>query len=77
MEPLILTADEAAKLLSVSPRTLHTMTKAGSIPCVRIGKSGVRYSREDLARFVATASGPWEPKVIRNKNGRRKQLGGA
>ena len=45
-EPL-LKPEETAELLSISPRTLWTLTKKGEIPCVRVGRA-VRYDPPDL-----------------------------
>jgi excisionase family DNA binding protein len=49
---LLVRPDEAAKLLAVSPRTLWSLTHAGVVPCVRLGKS-VRYSMDTLRAIVA------------------------
>ena len=49
---LLVTAREAAKLLSISERTLWSLTKAGSIAVVKIGGSK-RYALNDLERFIA------------------------
>lgn len=35
--PLALRPREAARLLAVSPRTLWEWTRAGLVPCVRVG----------------------------------------
>lgn len=48
---LLLTPPEAARALSISPRKLWSLTKAGAIRAVRIDRS-VRYSVVDLAAFV-------------------------
>ena len=48
---LLVTVEEAARLLSVSPRTLWGMTQRGEIPRVRIGRS-VRYDPADLRNWV-------------------------
>jgi excisionase family DNA binding protein len=48
--PILVTPREAARLLSISERSLHAWTKAGLIPRVRIGKS-VRYSLQSLKEF--------------------------
>ncbi len=37
MEPLLLSATDAAKCLSICERTLWKYTKSGEIPCVRLG----------------------------------------
>jgi excisionase family DNA binding protein len=36
-EPL-LSADEAAELLGMHPKTLQALARAGAVPCVRMGK---------------------------------------
>ncbi len=51
---LLLTEREAAKLLSVSPRTLWGLRAAGKIPYVRIAATGIRYARTDLVKFIET-----------------------
>jgi excisionase family DNA binding protein len=50
-EALLLTAAEAARRLSVSPRTLWGLTDRGEVPAVRIGRA-VRYDPRDLAAYV-------------------------
>lgn len=42
---------DAAKLLAISERTLHTLTKRGELASVRMGKT-VRYAHAELAAFV-------------------------
>jgi excisionase family DNA binding protein len=50
----LLTVREAAERLSVSEKTLHRLSApAGSLPCVRIGKRGVRYTAAALDRWIA------------------------
>jgi excisionase family DNA binding protein len=49
----LLTAQEAAKLLTVSPRTLWGLTKSGALPAIKIGRS-VRYARADIDAFIAS-----------------------
>jgi excisionase family DNA binding protein len=48
---LLLTPRQAAAALAVSERTLWGLTKAGKVPCVRLGRA-VRYSPDDLRAFV-------------------------
>lgn len=48
---LLMTANEAAQALSICPRTLWTLTHAGQIPFVRIGRL-VRYSPDDLRGWI-------------------------
>ena len=49
---LLLTAKEAARLLSISPRTLWSLTQSGVIPCVRWGRL-VRYRYSTLEAVLA------------------------
>ena len=49
---LLLTGREAATALSVSERTLWSLTSPrGPIPCLRLGRS-VRYSLADLRAWI-------------------------
>lgn len=50
-EALLLTEPKAAKLLSISPRKLWGMEKAGEVPCVRLGGRKL-YDRDDLQRLI-------------------------
>jgi len=47
----LLRANEAAKVLAISPRTLWSMTHRGEIPHVRLGRS-VRYTVDDVKAFI-------------------------
>lgn len=49
--PLLLKANDAAKMLAISPRKLWTLTNCGEIRCVRIG-GAVRYDPADLRSFI-------------------------
>jgi excisionase family DNA binding protein len=49
--PLLLTAEEAANLLSVSRTTVYTLMRAGALRPVHIGRS-CRLSRAELLRYV-------------------------
>lgn len=49
---LLLTTQEAARLLSVSPRTLARLTSDGRIQPIRVGRL-VRYAVADLEAFIA------------------------
>lgn len=58
VEPLLVTVEQAAAALAVSPRTLWTLTnETGEIPCVRIGRS-VRYDPVDLKAWIAAHKSP-------------------
>jgi excisionase family DNA binding protein len=53
---------EAAQLLSISERTLWSLTKQGKIPCLKLGEgksSAVLYSIEVLKKFVSQISKPY------------------
>jgi excisionase family DNA binding protein len=49
--PLLVTAAEAANLLSVSRTTVYTLIKIGALRPVHIGRS-CRLSRAELLRYV-------------------------
>jgi excisionase family DNA binding protein len=51
MPRLLWNSHEAAAALSISLRTLWTLTDEGKIPCIRIGRS-VRYDPEDIRRWI-------------------------
>jgi excisionase family DNA binding protein len=53
---LLLTADEAAECLAISPRSLWELTKNGDVKSVRVGKGAVRYAVSELRRFVRRLS---------------------
>ena len=55
VEPMLLTARQAAKVLSISERTLFSVTKSGELPAVRIGRS-VRYSVDALREYIRRSS---------------------
>ncbi len=48
---LMITADEAAKALRISPRKLWELAKDGEIPKVKIGRS-VRYDITDIKQWI-------------------------
>jgi len=50
-EPLLVSAREAARMLSVSERTLWTLRQRGEIPAVPVMGS-IRYSVDDLRSFI-------------------------
>ncbi len=57
--PLALRPREAARMLSVSERTLWEWTRAGLIPCARIGngkRKTVLYSIDDLRAWLERES---------------------
>ena len=50
-ERLLVDTNEAARMLSIAPRTLWGLTASGDIPCIRIGRS-VRYDPRDLRVWI-------------------------
>lgn len=54
IQPLLLTARQAAKALSISERTLYTLTKTGEIPAIKVGRL-VRYDPRDLDAWIHRA----------------------
>jgi excisionase family DNA binding protein len=50
-KPSILTADDAAKLLGISRRTLCKKTADGQIPHFKIGKV-VRFNLSELRKYI-------------------------
>ena len=57
-EPL-LTVRQAARLLSVSPRTLYSWTESDRLPCVRIGRL-IRFELTALEEFVLAQQDAWQ-----------------
>ncbi|REJ88385.1 MAG: DNA-binding protein [Planctomycetota bacterium] len=52
LPPLMVSADDAAALIGVSPATWHRMVAAGKTPApVRLSKGCVRYRTADLQRW--------------------------
>ena len=50
--PLLISANKAAETLGVSARTLWTLTRAGTIPFIQLGRR-VMYSPSSLQDWVA------------------------
>jgi excisionase family DNA binding protein len=51
-ERLLVTSKEAAGVLSISERTLFTLTAEGELPSVRV-RGSVRYAWGDLQEYVS------------------------
>jgi len=49
--PLLLRAEEAAKLLSLGRSTVFQLLATGELPAVRVGRA-VRVRRSDLERWI-------------------------
>lgn len=58
-EPL-LTAADAAALLSVRPSWIYEAVRDGRLPCVRVGRH-VRFLRSDLEEWVRAQRAPGRP----------------
>lgn len=54
---LAYTEDEAAALLGLHPKQLAEARRLGKVRSFRVGKTGVRYSRRALDRFIEKAEG--------------------
>jgi predicted site-specific integrase-resolvase len=53
--PMALRPRDAARMLGISPRTLWAWTRAGIVPCVRVGtgkRKTVLYSVADLQAWL-------------------------
>jgi excisionase family DNA binding protein len=48
---LLWTSREAAAAMSISERTLWSLTNRGDIPCIRIGRA-VRYDPADIRSWI-------------------------
>jgi excisionase family DNA binding protein len=51
-KPILVDCREAARLLSISPRTLWQLTNDGEIPSLKIGAKCVRYRVVDLETWT-------------------------
>jgi predicted site-specific integrase-resolvase len=51
IEPLVVNAKTAARMIGVCERTLRTLSKQGDVPVVKIA-SRVLYRPEDLTEFI-------------------------
>jgi excisionase family DNA binding protein len=51
-EPLLVSRNEAARLLGISQRKLFDLTRDGIVPAIRLGERGVRYSPDALRTFI-------------------------
>ena len=69
-ELLLLTPEEAARLLSVGRTTVYALMKAGDLRPVHIGRS-CRISHAELERFVGRLDAP-PPSVPRRSPARRR-----
>ena len=54
IQPALMNIKCASRYLAISERKLWSMTKAGTLPAVRLGRA-VRYDRRDLDDFIVQA----------------------
>jgi excisionase family DNA binding protein len=54
----LLSIDEAARILRVSPVTVWRMVKSGALPAIRVGTKRVRIRKVDLAGVVHPVARP-------------------
>ncbi len=66
---VLLTVQETASLLRVSPMTIRRYISSGRLPAVRIGR-GVRVPRESLAQLLAPIERPTPVAPERARRGR-------
>ena len=59
-EPEILTTDEAAELLRLSPYAVRDMARKKSLPAIKIGK-GWRFHRQGLLDWVKEGKAETDP----------------
>jgi excisionase family DNA binding protein len=69
-ESLLLTPEEAARLLRIGRTTVYALIKAGDLRTVHIGRS-CRLARAELERYVNRLHAP-EPTVRRRPRPRRR-----
>jgi hypothetical protein len=60
LAPLLVDAPTAARMLSISPRTLWQLTRDGAVRAVRLGRA-VRYDVRDLTALVDGLKGEATP----------------
>ncbi len=69
-DPLLLTPEEAAKVLRVGRTTIYALMKAGDLQPVHIGRS-CRISRAELERYVRRLETPQPSASSRPRRNRR------
>jgi len=52
MEEEILTRNEAARFLRISPIHLYRLTRQGELPVIKRGRRYVRYRKSELVAFL-------------------------
>ncbi len=58
MTETLITAQEAARFLSLSVSTIRAWTSQRRIPFIKLNGKAVRYRREDLERMISAGEHP-------------------
>ncbi|MFN3424850.1 MAG: helix-turn-helix domain-containing protein [Novosphingobium meiothermophilum] len=74
MTRLLLTEDEAAQSLDISPRTLREIRRRGMIRYIRPSPRKVRYTPEDIDEYLTRQTKQDEP-TCRSTNRRKVRTG--
>ena len=61
----LLTVEESAKLLRVSPTTIWRLVQSGQLPAIRVGRKALRIRKSDLQAMVRPATEESERRVAR------------
>lgn len=69
-DPLLLTPEEAASVLSIGRTTVYALMKSGDLRAVHIGRS-CRLSRAELKRYVDRLDAGQRPAPPTSQRGRR------
>ena len=63
---ILLTYQQAARLMCVCGKTVELLVRGGKLPCVRLGAKSVRIRRSDVEAWINQHTGPYrreeEPK---------------
>ena len=52
LSPLVVTADEAARMLAISVRKLWDLVRSGDLVPVAVGKRSTRFDVDDLRDYI-------------------------
>lgn len=77
MTHMLLTTEEAAHILGLSPFTIRRLLREGELPGKKVGKRQWRIQRVDLDEYLSTsgsANTSHQPQQSRDKSARIEQL---
>lgn len=63
---LLFRSSDAAKYLGISRTTLHRLTKAGKIECIRFAANSIYFTQQQLDEFVDRNRKRYNPKGIQD-----------